>query len=180
MVKRSPFEGITDPQLLRLLLLKKRRLEREKQAAEHLKIILKNIQPADSKKKPRLRALAQALDTTITEIVGSTTPGVDLCLQAKAYLQYLNDLIEDTIAADKWLRKHGWLSPLSKIQIDALDFISREVLPSFVGALDALSNKQEARQAIGRRSSELSKNMHAALTGRPPIGESYWGEEEPE
>lgn len=170
---------ITNPRHIRLLRQKKRRVKLDRMADERQQRLRKNVTgKQDTYRGGRLQRMKESIDTMVTRVNTADNILGDDIDQAKAVLQHTLDICEQSLADADWLKKHGYHPIIDKSQRDALKYLAREGCHNMIGALDTLGNRKEAYKHLATQTSELSKHIHAAVSGRPPLGEEYWPEAE--
>lgn len=172
------YKNITNPAFIRLLHARRQRLTLNRMAKKKYDMIQHVV--GDDTRQGRLQRLKEAVDAMVTQIKTADNPESDTFDHAKAVIQMIIQISDRTIDHADWLTRYGYVSPLSSVQIDALSYLARECCHNLLGAIDGLSNaKQESYKYLATQTSELSKHVHAVVTGEPPLGEEYWqGSEE--
>lgn len=170
---------VTNPSLLRLLRRKRRRIMLDRVAVEKQKRIRRIVYGRVPHRGGRLQRMGENIDAMATKIKTMENLAGDDIDQAKQVLRIVVSLCDQVLDDAEWLRAYGYSPLIDSVQMDSLDYIAREGSHNLKGALDAVSNKKETFQYLATQTSELSKHIHAVVTGRPPLGEEYWpGSEE--
>lgn len=169
----SPSSDEASDVLLYIVAARRRYLKQRAQRYQH--DILVNIWGTGRRIGGAIKRMEEQIDSEIAFMVAQdTVASIRNLLEVKAVIRNLVDMIDDTLNKAGWLKHYNYPYYLTDTQIQALDFITREVCPSLLGAVDLIRKKKEGYTIVGEMSAELSRHMHQAITGRPMVGETLW------